>query len=119
MERLTKHWGSNYVATKLNYDFALNLPREEFVNFEEIIKKLAHYEDMEEKFKWTPCDEGLPEHTDEYNVTVGVASEFGYFEKVTTLRFEKIKGKEPRWVTPKHEVHNVIAWMPLPLSYIE
>ena len=72
---------------------------------------------MEEIFKWTPCDERLPQHTDEYNVTVGVASEFGYFEKVTTLRFERIKGKEPRWVIPKNEIYNVIAWMPLPLLY--
>ena len=67
--------------------------------------------------EWIPCDERLPQYTDEYNVTVGVASEFGYFEKVTTLRFERIKGKEPRWVIPKNEIYNVIAWMPLPLSY--
>ena len=69
--------------------------------------------------KWTLCDKELPQYTDEYNVTVGVASEFGYFEKVTTLRFERIKGREPRWVAPKHEVYNVIAWMPLPSPYSE
>lgn len=69
--------------------------------------------------KWIPCNERLPQHTDEYNVTVGVASEFGYFEKVTTLRFERIKGKDPRWVTPKNEVYHVIAWMPLPDPYEE
>ena len=119
MERLTKHWGNNYVATKLDYDFVLDLPRKEFVNFEEIIKKLAHYEDMEEKFKWTLCEEKLPQYTGEYNVTVHCASEFGCFDKVTTLRFENIKGKEPRWVMPKNEIYNVIAWMPLPYSYIE
>ena len=67
--------------------------------------------------EWIPCDERLPQYTDEYNVTVGVASEFGYFEKVTTLRFERIKGKEPRWVIPKNEIYNVIAWMPLPSAY--
>ena len=67
--------------------------------------------------EWIRCDEKLPQYTDEYNVTVGVASEFGYFEKVTTLRFERINGKEPRWVTPKNEAYRVIAWMPLPSPY--
>lgn len=69
--------------------------------------------------EWIRCDEKLPQYTDEYNVTVGVASELGYFEKVTTLRFERIKGKEPRWVTPENEVCHVIAWMPLPQLYKE
>lgn len=49
MERLTKHWGNNYVATKLNYDFLWEMPKEEFEHFNAIIKKLAKYEDMEEK----------------------------------------------------------------------
>lgn len=69
--------------------------------------------------EWIRCDEKLPQYTDEYNVTVGVASEFGYFEKVTTLRFERIKGKEPKWITHKNEVYRVIAWMPLPSPYKE
>lgn len=67
--------------------------------------------------EWVLCEEKLPEYTNEYNVTVGVASEFGYYEKVTTLRFERIKGREPQWIIPKHEVYCVIAWMPLPLAY--
>ena len=66
--------------------------------------------------EWISVDDRLPQYTDEYNVTVGVASEFGYFEKVKTLRFERIKGKEPRWVIPKNEIYNVIAWMELPKS---
>lgn len=45
MDRLTKHWGDNYVATKLNYDFLWEMPKEDFEHFEEIIKKLAKYED--------------------------------------------------------------------------
>ena len=51
MERLTKHWGNNYVATKLNYDFLLGEPIEDKDTdaFFEIIKKLAHYEDLEEQ----------------------------------------------------------------------
>ena len=40
-----------------------------------------------------------------------------YFEKVKTIRFERIKGKEPRWVIPKNEIYNVIAWMELPKKY--
>lgn len=49
MERLTKHWGNNYVATKLNYDFLLGMPTEEFKQFEAIVKKLSEYEDLEEQ----------------------------------------------------------------------
>ena len=67
--------------------------------------------------EWISVDDMLPQYTDEYNVTVGVPSEFGYFEKVKTLRFERIKGKEPRWVIPKNEIYNVIAWMELPKKY--
>ena len=70
-------------------------------------------------YKWILCDEQLPQCTDEYNVTVGVANEFGYFEKVTTLCFERIKGRDPRWIIPKNEAYNVIAWMPLPTAYKE
>lgn len=67
--------------------------------------------------EWIPVDDRLPQYTDEYNVTVGVPSELGYFETVKTLRFERIKGKEPRWVIPKNEIYNVIAWMELPKKY--
>lgn len=67
--------------------------------------------------EWVSVDDRLPQYTDEYNVTVGVPNEFGYFEKVKTLRFERIKGKEPRWVIPKNEIYNVIAWMELPKKY--
>ena len=67
--------------------------------------------------EWISVNDRLPQYTDEYNVTVGVPSEFGYFEKVKTLRFERIKGKEPRWVIPKNEIYNVIAWMELPKKY--
>ena len=67
--------------------------------------------------EWISVEDRLPQYTDEYNVTVGVPSEFGYFEKVKTLRFERIKGKEPRWVIPKNEIYNVIAWMELPKKY--
>lgn len=67
--------------------------------------------------EWISVDDRLPQYTDEYNVTVGVPNEFGYFEKVKTIRFERIKGKEPRWVIPKNEIYNVIAWMELPKKY--
>ena len=66
---------------------------------------------------WIPCSERLPEYTDEYNVTVGVASIGGYYEKVTTLRYERIKGKEPKWIKPDNAVYVVIAWQPLPPKY--
>lgn len=49
MERLTKHWGDNYVAAKLNYDFVWKMSIEDFEHFNAIIKKLAEYEDLEEQ----------------------------------------------------------------------
>lgn len=75
------------------------------------------YADAERNNGWIPCEKELPEYTGEYNVTVVVASELGSFEDVTTLRFENIKGKEPRWVIPKDEIYRVIAWMELPKKY--
>lgn len=85
---------------------------------ETIHESSSKYENaLESSSGWIPCNERLPEYTDEYNVTVGVLSEFGYYEKATTLRFERIKGKEPRWIVPKEEVYKIIAWMPLPAQY--
>lgn len=66
---------------------------------------------------WIPCSERLPEYTDEYNVTVGVASEFGYYEKVTTLRFQRVAGELTKWIVPNDTVYVVIAWKPLPEQY--
>ena len=51
MERLIKHWDNNYVATKLNYDFVWELSEEDFKYFNDIIKKLAKYEDFEEELE--------------------------------------------------------------------
>lgn len=60
MERLTKYWNNNYVATKLNYDFVWELSEEDFKYFNDIIKKLAKYEDFEEHDKLIklPCKVG-------------------------------------------------------------
>lgn len=59
-ERLTKHWGNNCVATKLNYDFLFSLPNIEVKNFNAIIQKLVNYEDLEEQGKIIvpPCKVG-------------------------------------------------------------
>ena len=81
---------------------------------DDVIDIVAHGVTVQE---WISVDDRLPQYTDEYNVTVGVPSEFGYFEKVKTLRFERINGKEPRWVIPKNEIYNVIAWTELPKKY--
>lgn len=59
MDRLTKHWGNNYVATNLNYDFLWEMPDEDFRHFEEIIKKLAEYEDLEEQGKLIRVHRGI------------------------------------------------------------
>ena len=95
-------WGKNGLSCELerNMYLAENL--------------IAHGVTVQE---WISVDDRLPQYTDEYNVTAGVPSEFGYFEKVKTLRFERIKGKEPRWVIPENEIYNVIAWMELPKKY--
>lgn len=45
MDRLTAHWGNNYVPTKLNLDFIFDLEKETFNNLHDIIIKLAKYED--------------------------------------------------------------------------
>lgn len=60
MERLTKHWGNNYVATKLDYCSLLEIPDEDFKCFEAIVKKLAEYEDLEEQGRLIklPCKVG-------------------------------------------------------------
>ena len=60
MERLTKHWGNNYVATKLDYCSLLEIPDEDFKCFEVIVKKLAEYEDLEEQGRLIklPCKPG-------------------------------------------------------------
>lgn len=49
MERLTKHWGEHCVTTELNYDFLFEMSDEDFHHFQNIIKKLAQYEDEEEQ----------------------------------------------------------------------
>ena len=81
----------------------------------EIVNQLAE----EHKGGWIPCDKELPKHTDYYNVTVGVCSEFGYYECVKTFRFLNIKGEEPRWDINKSgmNLYTVIAWQPLPKPY--
>lgn len=73
---------------------------------------------------WIPCSEKLPEYTDDYNVTVGMASVDGYYEEVTVLRFECFKGCEPKWCITttlgmNDYISRVIAWQPLPEKYRE
>ena len=72
---------------------------------------------------WIPISKGLPEFTGDYNTTVGVGSELGYFEEVRTYRYEIYNGKTPhkKWIIANNfcEVVNVIAWRPLPKKYTE
>mgnify|MGYP001267561131 FL=1 len=72
--------------------------------------------------KWIPVNEKLPKYSGDYNVTVGVSNEYGYYEEVRTYRYERFNGKHPyqKWCIPNklYETINVIAWMPLPEPYI-
>lgn len=91
-----------------------------FSDLREIVNQLAEeYKVSEMPTGWISVSERLPEYTDEYNVTVDVASEFGCYRTVKTLRFERIEGKEPKWVMPQDEVYRVIAWCELPAPYTE
>ena len=51
MGRLTAYCGEVYVPRKLNLDFdvVMDMPQEEWKHFQDIFKKLAHYEDLEEQ----------------------------------------------------------------------
>ena len=73
--------------------------------------------------RWIPVSERLPNYTSDYNVTVGVGSELGYFEEVRTYRYEIYNGKNPyrKWIIPNRfdEVIDIIAWKELPEKYIE
>jgi len=49
MERLTKHWGDNYVPIKLDYTELFDMSDEQAEALQAIVKKLAEYEDLEEQ----------------------------------------------------------------------
>lgn len=49
MDRLTKHWGNNCVPTKLDLECMFDMSDEQAEQLQEIIKKLADYEDAEEQ----------------------------------------------------------------------
>lgn len=46
MERLTKHWGDNYVPVKLDYIELFDMSDEQAEALQAIVKKLAEYEDI-------------------------------------------------------------------------
>lgn len=60
MERLTKHWGNNYVPTKLDYEILFGMTDEQAEYLQEIVKKLATYEDAKEQglLVRLPCNVG-------------------------------------------------------------
>ena len=114
LEEKESQWGDTYSLSSGFDEYANGMSD----GFEEAIKNVN---ELAEEYKggWIPVSERLPEYTDEYNVTVDAASEFGCYRTVKTFRFERIEGKEPKWVIPQDEVYRVIAWMPLPAPYTE
>lgn len=61
MERLTKSWGNNCVSYKIDYGSLGELSQEEFKAFDDIVRKLAHYETLEEQGKLIVLDESKQE----------------------------------------------------------
>ena len=59
MERLTKQWGNNpVVPCRLNIDFVFDMNNEDYTAFQDILDRLAYYEDLEEQ-GWMvklPCE---------------------------------------------------------------
>lgn len=49
MKRLTKHWGNNYIPLKLDLECMFDMSGKQADYLQEIIKKLAEYEDLEEQ----------------------------------------------------------------------
>lgn len=52
MKRLTKQWGKdneNCVAIELDYLCLVGLDEHEFLAFDKIVRKLAYYEDLEDR----------------------------------------------------------------------
>lgn len=74
--------------------------------------ELAQYKAQQ----WISVEERLPEHTDEYNVFCNIGSMLGGYEDVRTYRYERIRGKEPKWCIPDcfDEVVCITHWRPLP-----
>jgi len=91
----------------------------------EIVRNNIAIEALEKQLNsgWISVIEMLPNYTSDYNVTVGVGSELGYFEEVRTYRYEIYNGKNPyrKWIVPNRfdEVINIIAWRQLPETYKE
>ena len=57
-----------------------------------------------------------PKYTGDYNVVCNIGSMLGGYTDVRTYRFERIKGREPKWCIPNSfdEIVSITHWQPLP-----
>ena len=92
MGRLTARCIDEYVPRKLNLDFdvVMNMPQEEWEHFRDIIEKLAHYEDLEERIeKLFDGKISLNEAVEEIEKKVHGEEVFRYSRILTNAEAEK------------------------------
>ena len=65
--------------------------------------------------RWMPAKDP-PKYTGDYNVVCNIGSMLGGYTDVRTYRFERIKGREPKWCIPNSfdEIVSITHWQPLP-----
>src|SRR5574344_1835908 len=70
---------------------------------------------LEAAQRWIPVKDP-PKYTGDYNVVCNIGSMLGGYTDVRTYRFERFKGKEPKWCIPNRfdEIVSVTHWQPLP-----
>ena len=65
--------------------------------------------------RWIPAEDP-PKYTGDYNVVCNIGSMLGGYTDVRTYRFERFKGREPKWCIPNSfdEIVSITHWQPLP-----
>ncbi len=66
--------------------------------------------------EWIKINDKLPQYTDDYICYCNIGSIMWGYKEVRCYRYEKIKGKEPRWCIPSNfdEIITITYWMDLP-----
>lgn len=66
--------------------------------------------------KWIKIEDELPKYTQDYLCACSIGSMMGGFKEVRCYRYEKIKGKEPKWCIPNDysEIVSITHWCEMP-----